>query len=219
MSSRPTNASSDPAIYLVAVDETSSAAHVLEVACDLGGALGGAAELHVLHVLAALPYAAAIGMVPPVVMPAEPAELTEVGKRILDRMTVDAGARFKGKIVGHLAVGEASHEILQLASSLRADLVIVGTAGRTGLARIALGSVAETVVRLAGCPVLVVRQKDYHAAPVEGIEPPCADCVAVQVQSARAKLWCERHSAHHPQGRLHYELPPTFGLGSMNFRP
>jgi hypothetical protein len=155
-------------------------------------------------------------MGPPIVMPPD---LTDAGKRLLDRMTVDAAARFKGKIVGHLAAGEAQHEILQMASSLRADLVVVGTLGRTGLARMALGSVAEKVVRHACCPVLVVRPKDYHATTEEGVEPPCVDCVAVQTQTARAKLWCERHSAHHPHGRLHYELPPTFAVGSMNFRP
>jgi hypothetical protein len=85
--------------------------------------------------------------------------------------------------------------------------------------RLALGSVAEKVVRHAGCPVLVVRPKDYHARSGQEIEPPCPDCVATQKQTARATLWCERHSARHPHGRLHYELPPTFGVGSMNFRP
>ena len=82
----------------------------------------------------------------------------------------------------------------------------------------ALGSVAEQVVRHAGCPVLVVRPKDYQLAAAEGIEPPCGDCIAVQKQTQRAQLWCARHSAHHPHGRLHYELPPTFAVGSMNFR-
>ncbi|CAN5855487.1 hypothetical protein BH11MYX2_BH11MYX2_26680 [soil metagenome] len=105
-----------------------------------------------------------------------------------------------------------------MASSLRADLVVVGTEGRTGIARMALGSVAEKVVRHAGCSVLVVRPKDYHAAVESGIEPPCGDC-AVQNKTARKELWCERHAAHHPHGHVHYELPPTFAVGSMNFRP
>jgi hypothetical protein len=65
--------------------------------------------------------------------------------------------------------------------------------------------------------VLVLRPKD-HSAEVT-IEPPCTDCVAVQEATNRAQLWCERHSTHHPHGRLHYETPPTFGIGSMNFRP
>jgi hypothetical protein len=67
--------------------------------------------------------------------------------------------------------------------------------------------------------VLVVRPKDYHAPVEPGIEPPCPDCLETQNKTERAQLWCERHAAHHPQGRLHYELPPTFAVGSMNFRP
>jgi nucleotide-binding universal stress UspA family protein len=38
------------------------------------------------------------------------------------------------------------------------DLIIIGTHGRTGLQHVLMGSVAEKVVRLAPCPVLVVRQ-------------------------------------------------------------
>ena len=44
-----------------------------------------------------------------------------------------------------------------MAKRVGADLVVVGTHGRTGLARVALGSVAERVVALAPCPVLTVR--------------------------------------------------------------
>lgn len=47
--------------------------------------------------------------------------------------------------------------LLRAAEELEADLVVVGTRGRTGLSRVLLGSVAEAVVRSAGCSVLVVR--------------------------------------------------------------
>lgn len=47
--------------------------------------------------------------------------------------------------------------IARMAKRVGADLVVVGTHGRTGLARVALGSVAERVVALAPCPVLTVR--------------------------------------------------------------
>ena len=50
-------------------------------------------------------------------------------------------------------------EIAQLATDLEADLVIVGTHGRRALSRLVLGSVAEVAVRLAPCPVLVMRPK------------------------------------------------------------
>lgn len=205
---------SEPTVYLVAIDGTPSAEHVLDVACGLGAALGGAAEIHILHVVGVVP--AAVAMAPALVAPTD---MLEGGKTLLDRMTTYAASRFQGRIAGHLGAGEPWREIMQMASNLRADLVVVGTVGRTGLARLALGSVAEQVVRHAGCPVLVVRPKDYQASEEQGIEPPCPDCLATQKETARAKLWCERHSAHRPHGRLHYSLPPTFGVGSMNFRP
>ena len=215
-----------PTIYLVALDDTDCAAHALEVACSLGSALAGAAEgsarsagevdeLHIVHVLNVVPPASVMGA-PPFVTPTD---LLEGGRHLLDAASSKAAGRFKGRISGHLAAGEPWREITQMASSLRADLVIVGTAGRTGIKRMALGSVAEKVVRHAGCPVLVVRPKDFHAHLEPGIEPPCGDCLAVQDKTQRAELWCARHSTHHPHGRLHYEIPATFALGTMNFRP
>ncbi|GEJ55462.1 universal stress protein [Anaeromyxobacter diazotrophicus] len=52
--------------------------------------------------------------------------------------------------------GEPADEIARCAQEFGCDLVVVGTHGRTGLRRAALGSVAEGVVQLARCPVLVV---------------------------------------------------------------
>lgn len=51
-------------------------------------------------------------------------------------------------------------EIVRVAAERKADLIIMGTHGRTGLAHALMGSVAEKVVRMAACPVLTVR----HAA-------------------------------------------------------
>jgi hypothetical protein len=148
-----------------------------------------------------------------------PNELLDDGRAVLDRARADAARRFSGRICSHLGAGVPWREITQLASSLGADLVVVGTAGRTGLARMTLGSVAEKVVRHAGCPVLVVRPKEHQAHVEPGIEPPCQDCIKVQTETGREKLWCARHAEHHPQGHVHYELPPSFAVGSMNFRP
>jgi nucleotide-binding universal stress UspA family protein len=65
--------------------------------------------------------------------------------------------RFKAKGGGLLRVGPAAPAILKAASELPAQLLVMGTHGRTGLSRIALGSVAEKVVRSAPCSVLAVR--------------------------------------------------------------
>ena len=58
-------------------------------------------------------------------------------------------------VVGH---GNAGPEIVRIAHEWGADVIIIGTHGQTGLTHALFGSVAERVVRLAGCPVITVRQ-------------------------------------------------------------
>jgi nucleotide-binding universal stress UspA family protein len=53
--------------------------------------------------------------------------------------------------------GVPFHVIIDTARTAHVDLIIMGTHGRTGLPHVLLGSVADRVVRLAPCPVLVVR--------------------------------------------------------------
>jgi nucleotide-binding universal stress UspA family protein len=68
------------------------------------------------------------------------------------------------------AKGEASvidgtpvSAITDQAEEIAAELIVVGTHGRTGFSRLTLGSVAERVVRAASCSVLVVRGNDTSA--------------------------------------------------------
>jgi nucleotide-binding universal stress UspA family protein len=61
-------------------------------------------------------------------------------------------------------IGFAHHEILLAAEETRANLIVLGTHGRSGLAHVLLGSVAERVVRGAKCPVLTVRLSALPAA-------------------------------------------------------
>lgn len=56
-----------------------------------------------------------------------------------------------------LVDGDPAYEIVAAAKETGADLVIMGTHGRTGLSRLVLGSVAEQVLRKAPCPVLTVK--------------------------------------------------------------
>jgi nucleotide-binding universal stress UspA family protein len=56
-----------------------------------------------------------------------------------------------------LCKGDAATEIVALAGEIKADVIVLGTHGRTGLSRLAPGSVAETVLRRAPCPVLTVK--------------------------------------------------------------
>jgi nucleotide-binding universal stress UspA family protein len=64
----------------------------------------------------------------------------------------------------HNVTGDPSSEIVSVAAKVDADVIVLATHGRTGIKRLLLGSVAEKVVRHAGCPVFVVREK-HHAAP------------------------------------------------------
>jgi universal stress protein A len=57
-----------------------------------------------------------------------------------------------------LLVGDPAGAIAQTAEKEGADLIVMGTHGRTGLTRLLMGSVAEAVVRKASCPVLTVKQ-------------------------------------------------------------
>jgi nucleotide-binding universal stress UspA family protein len=59
-----------------------------------------------------------------------------------------------------LRAGPAAAEIVRAARDFGSDLIVLSTNGHTGLARVILGSTAEQVVRLAPCPVLVVREKE-----------------------------------------------------------
>lgn len=65
------------------------------------------------------------------------------------------------RIEPHVLAGPAAKEIARVASQVRADLVVVGSHGRRGVKRMVLGSVAEEVLRVARCPVLVMRRKDW----------------------------------------------------------
>jgi nucleotide-binding universal stress UspA family protein len=67
-----------------------------------------------------------------------------------------------------LRQGDAADEILRLAEETEADLIVLGTHGRTGLGRLLLGSVAEAVLRRARCPVLVLKMPfPAEAGPAE----------------------------------------------------
>ncbi len=63
-----------------------------------------------------------------------------------------------------LITGDPAHAIVRLAKQENVDMIVIGSHGRTGLKRLLLGSVAESVVRHAECPVFTVKQ---HAEMLE----------------------------------------------------
>lgn len=58
----------------------------------------------------------------------------------------------------HLLIGSPADEIVRFADEQSADLIVMGTHGRSGLRRMLMGSVAEAVVRRANCPVFTFKQ-------------------------------------------------------------
>jgi nucleotide-binding universal stress UspA family protein len=77
------------------------------------------------------------------------------GSILLDFEDATGGAR-PAQVVVRMRERGVAEDLLQIAADVRADLVVVGTHGRTGLRRVLLGSVAEAVMRQATVPVLVV---------------------------------------------------------------
>lgn len=87
---------------------------------------------------------------------AEEEQTAELGRK-LDTWKREA-ERIVGRQVGTaIASGSPPAEVARLAADEKADLVVVGTRGRTGIERAVLGSVAEGIVRHAPCAVLVAR--------------------------------------------------------------
>ena len=83
---------------------------------------------------------------------------SEKGQEALDALAT----RYRDRVsMGpvRLEVGDARDVIDRAAEAIHADLIVMGTHGRRGVRRVLLGSVAESVVRSACCPVLTVRQK------------------------------------------------------------
>lgn len=217
--------SEKPYVIVVGVDYSAASDLALERAFELARQ-HPQAELHALNVFQLAgaqtvgPQNALDGTVDPGGFVAiSLAEATAHVERYVDeryRALVDAPSGLK--VRAHCRAEAPAHEIAQFAADLEADLVVVGTHGRRGIARLLLGSVAEAVVRLAPCPVLVVRPK---ALPEEGprIEPPCPQCVEARRASGGTQLWCAQHRERHGQRHTYSqrdrvgadtEMPLTF---------
>jgi nucleotide-binding universal stress UspA family protein len=84
----------------------------------------------------------------------------EEARRIL-REAADTAAKAGISVETRALTGVPHEDILRVARELPADLIILGTHGRTGMLHLLMGSVAEKVVRKAPCPVLTVRQEEH----------------------------------------------------------
>lgn len=196
--------SEKPYVIVVGIDYSTTGDLALARAFDLA-AQQPLSEVHIVNV------ARAYGPMVHLDLPHDIKSLDEAGEELkqyveqkIEAFRVERGERGPGgfqRAVTHVRLDAPAAEIAQLASDLEADLVVVGTHGRRGFSRVLLGSVAEGVVRLAPCQVLVVRPKDVEAVATPTIEPPCPRCVATRKQTGGKELWCEQHRERH--GRRH----------------
>jgi nucleotide-binding universal stress UspA family protein len=76
-------------------------------------------------------------------------------------------AAARSRLQQDVRIGQPAPTILDVAISDGVDLIVMGTAGHTGAARVLLGSIAERVIRTAPCPVLTLRADERHVPSKE----------------------------------------------------
>ena len=136
---------------LLATDSSEEAELAARTAADLTAKTGS--ELHVVHV----------GEVPLAYHPerhgyhAQYEEHEREARQLLEAQVEPIKTTGDTVAQAHLSMGRADEEIVVLAEELGADLIVMGSRGLGGVKRALMGSVSESVVRHAHCPVLVVR--------------------------------------------------------------
>lgn len=140
---------------LVAIDGSKTASHALDTAIRL--ALDSRAQLMPLYVidLPVMVYDVP-GFDPSIVRDA----YFEEGRLLCadaQAKMITAGVQGIARSVEvQLGAEDIAHCIVRMASDFNADLIVMGTHGRRGVRRLVLGSVAERVLRIALCPILLV---------------------------------------------------------------
>ncbi|HID76495.1 MAG TPA: universal stress protein [Planctomycetaceae bacterium] len=133
---------------VVPIDFSEDSFAVLDTALEL---VDSPAHLHVIHVL-------------PVLEPTEPGVIWQTiddrgrSEHAEEALRAELAKRNHPDVQVVIRFGDPGHEIAHYADQVEAGLVVVASHGRTGLKRLLIGSVADRVVRLAHCPVLVLKR-------------------------------------------------------------
>ena len=136
------------------IDFSDASRAAMEVAADLARRFE--ADLMLLHAYPIPGYTFPDGSV--VASPKMMQDLADQAQKHLEEWRLEAEKLVGApRVTSEKAVGEPAAEILEAAKDTRADLIVMGTHGRTGLEHALMGSIAERVVRRANCPVLTVR--------------------------------------------------------------
>jgi nucleotide-binding universal stress UspA family protein len=151
---------------LVPTDFSSTSDAALEYARVFAERFGG--SLHLLHVVEDQYSAGPLGG--EIYAQQTTATLTTLVQEARERLThrINALDRSRFGATTEVIVGTAMRTIAEYADDNGYDLIVMGTHGRTGLAHVLMGSVAEHVVRTATCPVLTVRTAPARATVTAG---------------------------------------------------
>lgn len=149
---------------LCPVDFSDGCRHAVDLALALAHGSGGLLRaVHVLQPVPALvPFTDPLSHPPGLWTP----EDTEAVRKDVLRFVAGEGAGSGVPVEAVCLEGNPAREILRDAEAVSADLLVMGTHGRTGFTRLLLGSVTEKVLRHAPCPVLTVPPRAPDAVPV-----------------------------------------------------
>jgi nucleotide-binding universal stress UspA family protein len=136
---------------LAPVDYSECSERALAVAFDFAKAFG--ATIHLVHVFPSAMYVTTPLAVP---SPALYEQLRETNQKYFDEYKAKVSSERGVEVSGTLLEGVPDVQIVKLAEDMGADLIVMGTHGRTGLKHVLLGSVAERVLRTSPMPVLAV---------------------------------------------------------------
>ena len=139
---------------LVPTDFSASSQRALDTAVSLAVAFG--AKLTITHACE-IPGYAYVGMMAPPIDYLTP--LREAGDSLLQKTLASVRDRVPD-VTAALRIGAPWQQTLEVAKEVGADLIVMGTHGRSGLALAFMGSVAEKVVRMSPIPVLTLRAED-----------------------------------------------------------
>lgn len=171
---------------VVPIDFSTCSMLVVGRAASLAGKLGS--RLLLLHVAEVPEGVAPDTLVRPDGVPVKAGELAVHGATAsMERMVGEARRHGVDPLVV-VRTGPVVDTILEVADEHKADLLVIGTHGRTGLARMVLGSVAEQVARRAHAPVMLIRRE---------VRPEChrASCD-----------WCNHHDRSREEESLDAEV-------------
>jgi nucleotide-binding universal stress UspA family protein len=139
---------------LLAVDDSPVAAHAVDAGAGLARQLG--AELALIHVIdPAETFAPDSGLPAAELLAMAKQEGRQLLARFRQRLPQDQAPPLE-----FLPAGKPASEIVKSAKEWPADMIVIGSHGRSGLERVLLGSVAESVLRHAPCSVLVIRRPE-----------------------------------------------------------